>query len=303
MGHLFRMLRFAQFLREQNQQCKFFLNEHRQAFEILNQAGFEYEVVSLMDIESAWETKLIQRYRVNFWINDRLDTSYEHAARVRQAGARLVGFDDRGPGADLADINVAALVFDDMGQLHGKKVLAGPEYLVLDRQIDAFHRERRDLGKVIISMGGSDTHGATLRLLDILREAPVSVMVNVGPGFEHMDRLKQIIPDSFDLQVNVPSLVEAFYQFDLAFTAGGVTPFEAAASGLPCVVVATEDFEIPVGRYLEETGSCLFAGHLHHMKQIDLSSLAKHIHHMSCRGLACFDTRGAERIYGEMMRL
>lgn len=303
MGHLFRMLRFARFLREQNQPCVFFLNEHREAFRILEQSGFSYEVVPLQDTESGWEAELANRHRIKIWINDRLDTASEHAARVRQAGVKLVSFDDRGRGADLADINVAALVFEDMGQLRGKKVLTGPEYLVLDRQIDVFRRERQGLGKVIVTMGGSDTYGATLRLIDVLHDAPVSVTINVGPGFKHMDQLKQRMPGSFDLQVNVPSLIEAFYGFDLAFTAGGITPFEAAASGLPCVVVATEDFEIPVGRYLASTGSCLFAGHLHHMKEIDLSSLAENIHHMSRRGLERFDTRGAERIYGEMMRL
>lgn len=303
MGHLFRMLRFAQFLREQEQACVFFLNEHQQAFRILEQSGFDYAVAPLQDIESCWEANLISRYGIDVWVDDRLDTAREHALHVRDAGARLVSFDDRGEGAELADINVAALVFDHVGRLRGGKVLSGPKYLVLDPQIDAYRRVRSGLGKVVVSMGGSDTYGVTLQIVEALRYSQVPVAIIVGPGFEHMQALRQILPESFELKVNVPSLVEAFYEFDLAFTAGGVTPFEAAASGLPCVVVATEDFEVSVGRYLESTGSCVFAGHYQQMREINLPALAEHIHKMSHLGLESFDTQGAERIYREIRQL
>ena len=41
-------------------------------------------------------------------------------------------------------------------------------------------------------------------------------------------------------------MAEEMSRHDLAVTGGGMTPFEANAAGLPCIVVANETFEIQV---------------------------------------------------------
>ena len=68
--------------------------------------------------------------------------------------------------------------------------------------------------------------------------------------------------------------MEEFSHYDLAITGGGITPFEANAAGLPCVVIANEDFEIPVGLGLEKLGGTVFAGHY---SQIDAKLLSENL--------------------------
>ncbi len=302
MGHLFRMLHFASFLREQNEDVIFFMNAHQPAMTILNENGFDFEAVALDDLQSDWERQLIQKHGVDVWVNDRLDTDVMHARRVKDAKVKLVTFDDRGEGAAMADLHVAALIFDEVRELKGRKVLSGVQYLILDKGIDDYRRQRLALNKIVISMGGSDTYGVTVQVVEMLKGSKIPVTVIVGPGFEHLERLQQVMPDHFDLRVNVPSLAEAFVEFDLAFTAGGVTPFEACASGLPCIVVATEKFEMPIGRYLEETGATIYAGYYKEMKKINVDSCVN-IQTMSECAMLCVDTKGVDRVYKEIMVL
>ncbi len=299
MGHLFRMLHFASFLREQNEDVIFFMNAHQPAMTILNENGFDFEAVALDDLQSDWERQLIQKHGIDVWVNDRLDTDARHARRIKDTAVRLVTFDDRGEGAAMADLHVAALIFDEVRELKGRKVLSGVQYLILDKGIDDYRRQRLALNKIVISMGGSDTYGVTVQVVEMLKGSKIPVTVIVGPGFEHLERLQQVMPDHFDLRVNVPSLAEAFAEFDLAFTAGGVTPFEACASGLPCVVVATERFEIPVGKNLEKLGVALYVGYYKDMKEIDVDS-SINVQAMSERAMLCVDTKGAERVYEEI---
>jgi len=302
MGHLFRMLRFALFLRQKGERVIFYLNHHAAAMTILQDAHFDYRIVKLEDITSNWEQGVIQCDGVAVWVNDRLNTCRQHAKHVKAANIKLVTLDDLGSGAELSDLNVAALVFDRLSELQGCKVLSGAKYLILDQKIGRFQRVRTEIKKVLVSMGGSDTYGVSLQVVQQLKQAPLAVTVIAGPGFEHIEHLQKLMPECFELRVNVPSLVEMFSEFDLVFTAGGVTPFEACATGLPCVVTATEEFEIPVGKELEKMGGCVFAGYYKNAKY-SLAFDDMDIRKMSEQAMLSVDGKGSERVYREVIAL
>jgi len=302
MGHLFRMLRFASFLREHNEQIVFFVNAHQPAMTILNENGFDYEIVNLSDTQSNWERKLIQKYGINVWVNDRLDTDAIHVRNVKDAKVKLVTFDDRGDGASMADLHVAALIFDGAHELRGRKILSGVQYLILDKGIDSYRHQRLALNKIVVSMGGSDTYGVTIQVVEMLKNSKIPVTVIVGPGFEHMERLQQVMPGHFELRVNVPSLAKVFSEFDLAVTSGGITPFEACASGLPCIVIATEEFEIPVGKHLKKMGAALYAGYYKELRELSVVP-SLNVQAVSERAMLRVDLKGSDRVYKEIMVL
>ncbi len=73
---------------------------------------------------------------------------------------------------------------------------------------------------------------------------------------------------------------------------------EAAASGLPCMVVANEVHEIQIGQYLERNGCALFAGYYKEMNPGRIKEMEEvgKISEMSQRGPETVDLSGAERI-------
>lgn len=303
MGHLFRTLNLSDTLKKAGIEHIFFVNAHQPSLDILDRHGVSFERVDLSDMESDWESRLINKYGVNVWVNDRLDTDLVHARNVKKNDIVLVTFDDRGSGAELADIHFAALVFEGREQLRGEKLFTGPEYLILNPEINEFRRERESVRKILVTLGGSDTYGVTLKVTRALASSGRKAVVLTGPAFEHQNDLDNIAGEhgaTLELVKTVPSLMRFFSDFDLAVTGGGITPFEANASGLPCVIVANETFEIPVAEFLHKLGSSVFSSY--HTDFSDskffscLNEAAGKIHDMSLKGMQNFDTCGAERI-------
>lgn len=302
MGHVFRAINLALGLRRAGQPCTILVNGDPPALRRLEQAGLTYATVNLNDADSDWEGRFIEEARIRVWINDRHDTDAGHAAKVSRRGVRLATFDDRGGGAAHADLNVVALAFDSDEQLPGRKVLRGLRYLVLNPDVAKHRRLRHRPGRTLVTLGGTDTHGVTITVVHCLRAAGRTATVIVGPGFLHDAQLSEAIGPGFEVKRDVPSLVAELEHYDLAITGGGITPFEANASGLPCIVIANEPFEIPNGRELARLGSSVFAGY---HTAIDESVMTRDfpLEAMSRAGLEHISLDGADRVASELMAL
>jgi spore coat polysaccharide biosynthesis predicted glycosyltransferase SpsG len=300
LGHLYKALNLAALLREKNHPFVILLNQDPKAARILEKHQLNFHTVSLSDIHSNWEAEQIGRLGISLWLNDRLDTQIEHSRHVKDQGVRLVTVDDRGAGAELADLHFAPLLFSGADQLKGKRVLTGHHYLILNREIERYQRVRREIRSIVVSLGGSDTYGVTLKIVNILKQAGREATIVTGPSFCHDQELLAMTAGSgFLIKSGVPSLIEEFSRHDLAVTGGGVTPFEANAAGLPCVIVANEVHEIEIGRHLANLGSSRFAGY-HDAIDHAAFSLDLDLEGMSRAGLSRITTQGAQNVYREL---
>jgi spore coat polysaccharide biosynthesis predicted glycosyltransferase SpsG len=302
MGHFYRGLNLITHLRQRSIPHIVLINDYPTACGLLRAGGIEFQIVPLADIVSNWEARLIERHRISVWTNDRLDTESAHAKHVKENGSKLVTFDDRGGGAAYADLHFAALAFEDRELLKGSKVFTGVDYLILNAEIDRYRHHRQHLDKIVVTMGGTDTYGVTIRVVEALKESESGATLVLGPGFQHDTALDEVLDGRFVVRRNVPSLIREFSEFSLAVTGGGITAFEAAASGLPCLIVANEMCEIPAARYLEDVGCAVFAGHHSHF---DGGAFKRPlpIDAMSRAGLSHIRTGGLENVCRELLTL
>jgi spore coat polysaccharide biosynthesis predicted glycosyltransferase SpsG len=295
MGHFFRALNLAAALGRAGQACKFLINAHEPTLRLLEKAGQSHVTVDLSDHETDWEGRLIEREGIHCWINDRLNTDARHSENVKRRRIPLVTFDDRGSGAEMADLNIAALALDENETLPGRRVLRGIDYLILNPDIANHRRIRYEIKRLLVTLGGSDTYGVTVKVVRSLRAAGRTATVVVGPAFRHNTELADAIGSEFEVKRGVPSLVAEFESHDLAITGGGVTPFEANASGLPCIVIANEIFEVPIARGLTKLGGSVFAGYYTEMDESVLASDLP-VEAMSRAGMEHIDLGGADRV-------
>lgn len=302
MGHFFRALNLAAALRQAGQTCKILINAHEPALRLLEGAGIDHATVDLADLESDWEGHLIEKERIRVWVNDRLSTDAHHAAKVKRRNIPLVTFDDRGGGAALAELNIAALAFDPDEALPGLRVLRGIDYLILNPEIARYRRLRHHAGRLLVTLGGSDTYGVTAKVIRCLRAAGRVATVIVGPGFRHEAELAEVLGPGFEVRRGLRSLITEFGNYEVAITGGGITPFEANASGLPCIVIASEFFEVPIARELARLGGSIFAGY--HM-EMDETILKRDlpVEAMSRAGIEHIGLGGASRVVSELVSL
>ena len=153
----------------------------------------------------------------------------------------------------------------------------------------------------MVSLGGSDTHGVTFKVATYLKNKGMSATIILGPAFEHTC-CNDLLNNNFVIKRNVPSLINEFYKHDVAITGGGITPFEANASGLPCIIIANELFEIPVALQIQEIGSSIFAGY-HNKINFPSFKFESNIEKMSNLGVQNIGTNGGKEVYSEILRL
>ncbi len=117
-----------------------------------------------------------------------------------------------------------------------------------------------------------------------------------------MNELEKELTKDYEVINFIPSLMQEFNKYDLAITGGGITPFEANASGLPCLIIANELFEIQNGKYLESINSSKFLGYY---KNINIDILKNifslNIADLSENGLLYLKTTAVEKIYKEIV--
>lgn len=302
LGHLYKTLNFVEYLDGLNERYIVIMNDDPMSTSVLKQRGVTYVTVVLSDTQSDWETTIIKQYGITTWINDRLNTDKKHAAHVKKHRVKLVTFDDRGTGATLTDLHIAPLVFSGKGLLQGKRVLTGINYLVLSKGIDGCRHVRKHLDSILVTLGGSDTYGVTLQVVALLKRLNKRATVVVGQSFQHHTELEQIIDERFTVKRGVPSLIQEFMHHDLAITGGGVTPFEANASGLPCIIIANELHEIEIGQYLAGLGSSIFAGYYRALDE-RVFSMGLNLITMSRSGIEKIRTDGVENVFREVKSL
>jgi spore coat polysaccharide biosynthesis predicted glycosyltransferase SpsG len=295
MGHLFRSCVLAEALRASGRTVKLYLSDHAPGIDEVKRRGLAFGVVPDQVRDIAWEPQRILSDKIEIWINDMHGTDRRSTQRIKATGVPVVTLDDRGSGAADSDLHIAALFFDPREQPAGRRVLLGTDYLILNPEIAKHRRQRSTDARWIVTLGGADTYGVTPKVMRLLSRHGRSATVIVGPAFTHDAELAAAASGNFVIKRNVASLIEELGAHDIAITGGGVTPFEAHASGLPCIVIANEDFEVPVGRSLAERGGAIYAGHHGAIDETALSSSIP-VADMSAAALRAITLDGTRRV-------
>lgn len=294
MGHFYRALNMLTYFSNVNEQAVLVINNDRAAIHILDEKQVLYEIVDYNDITSNWEKDIIKKHQVDVWLLDKFETGTELAEHVKNEGAILAAIDDCGIGAELVDLHFCAMLFHD---LRGKHIYSGKEYMILNPEIVKYRRQRTELRKILVTLGGSDTYGVTVKVVKLLKQKGYSADIVTGPNFQHKDLLNQEINSDFVVYETVPSLIAKFYEYDLAITGGGVTCFEANASGLPCIIVANESHEIDNGKYLASFNGAKFAGYHDNITEKDIDIDSINIKEMSTAAMQAIPLNGMDNIY------
>lgn len=294
MGHFYRALNILEYLQKVKEDALLVINWDPVSIQILDEKKILYEIVDYSDVTGNWERDLIWKYRVDVWLLDKFETDAQLAKHVKNENVILAAIDDCGEGARLVDLHFCSMLFQN---ICGINICTGKEYLILNPQIGQYKRMRSKLHKILVTLGGSDTYGVTVKVVKILKEKGYGADVIIGPNFQHREQLRQEIDEGFAVYDTVPSLIAKFYEYDLAITGGGVTVFEANASGLPSITIASEPHEIEIAEYAQQFGGCVFAGYYKNLREeaFDLDNLD--IKTMSVNGMKAFPLNGIENIY------
>lgn len=288
-GHLYRCLTLAEHLQSHAVTFGGDIDEH--AASIIT-SRFKVSPDSLLP---SGETIRPGHHRA-VWVADRLDTTRTYMAQVALSGWRILAIENLGDGLQFAD-RVVNDLYGSVPYPADWSVLR-PEFLALP----AF--ELRDPAeRVLVTMGGTDPSNLTLKVIEALRwESGVRLSVIPPPGRPS---------DTYRFAVEQPNVAAEMRRADLVVTSGGRTVGEAAAVGVPTIVLAQNARELThrhlgwdFGNVNLGLGELVGAGDLASTVRSVLRDLNLRCDLME-RSRRYVDGRGAERIANlveEMMR-
>lgn len=185
----------------------------------------------------------------------------------------------------------------------------GAEYLVLFPELKKYHTLEKnikiDIEKVVITMGGMDSHNHTQILVGMLTKIEgLTIDVVVGGGFKDIQQLHQLYDSYTNVNIyqNISFLYQLIYDADLVFCAGGNTLYEVAAIGTPAMIIPSAAHEERTAKNFEEKGFGIVCyrkeleeGHM--MTKLKLIAEYELRKKMSCCGKDIVDGYGDTRMY------
>lgn len=146
------------------------------------------------------------------------------------------------------------------------KFLLGTKYALLRKEFRNIPpKEIKDTAEnILITMGGSDPSGFTLKILEIIKDRKdLKIDVVIGASFEEklVNEINELIKRSGNIStyhdVNAEIMKELMIKADIAISAGGSTLYELAAAGVPTLVIIAADNQIRNVEYMSKA-ECIF---------------------------------------------
>lgn len=181
---------------------------------------------------------------VDVVVNDILDTDEAYVLALKNAGLRVINFEDLGHGARHADLVINA-IYPERRFLPNHYF--GPRYFLARNEfiVGATQSVRPDVASVLVTFGGTDPSDLTRRVLAAIgpycAERSIAIDVILGRGYAHPPPASR---DGVSVYRDVRNISEFMRRADVAFTSAGRTVLELALVGTPSIVLAQNEREV-----------------------------------------------------------
>ena len=340
-GHVMRCLTLADALRERGAECIFLSRDHAaNLHEIVEARG--HSILSLGGVDGVtsqnpsvigyahWLGVDLQRdvddtrsrlasLHLDWLVVDHyaLDVQWEES--MRPFCSRIMAIDDladRNHSVDLLlDQNLGAVASHYEYKVPKKCVLLlGPRYALLRQEFvklrihSLFRRNKGNLYKLLITMGGVDREDVTSSVLDALElcdlQEGFAVTVVMGPSAPWIDKvIAKVERLSFPTVVleNAHNMGELMRDADLAIGGAGSTAWERCCLGLPSLQIVLAENQRRIANALSQAGAAYFLDRSN--LEVDLVQMMKSLAQdhmrlvrMSAAAAQVTDGQGAERV-------
>ncbi len=312
MGHVYRSLAIADALRESSRADVAFLMtaDCEQGIKTVSrQGGYPVRVAATHDLETYLEQ--VRDFAPAILINDlkRLDDAYLRAlAHLGCTTVNLVDTPEDLERTETYEQVIVSVMKEDRETEEG--FYAGPEYAILREQFRGREKRLREVpSRLLLTFGGSDPQGLTVRAVQALAGLPreVELVAVTGPAFSHGAELQAALA-GLPRQVRLVSeasgahIADLMLEADLVLCSGGMTVYEIAALGTPGLVLAQNAREDARMRAFARHGTIEYLGLGADLPVAELGAAALRLlqdaarrREMSARGQALVDGLGALR--------
>lgn len=269
LGHVMRCLALADAL--DGCDLLFWAREDEDIQKILEGRKVTYiKYHETIENELAFIANELKRNNIDALIVDLLQYPSNYLKELSETGVKLITLHELEVRDDFSDLVINYNSFRNFTQYYKKdekRQCFGLRYAILREGIRKFKAARisKIVRNILITMGGSDPMGITLKAANALKSLPgnIQVVIHVGPAFKHRTRLNEIrnqIAGRYVIEENVSELAELMIKADIAVAAAGNTMYELCYLGVPAMVIAQNGHQYEFATELDLNGAVISLG-------------------------------------------
>ena len=310
-GHFSRCVALASALRDRlGLGIIFAVNEEAAVAKRLEVEGFRYFIVTQNSDEESQFSELLVNNKVDAIVFDGQNgLSNEY---IQALSAVTVVIDDSSDRRLVTDLGFYPPVpqFEKLNWQNAKGCyFHGWDWVVLNLP-SQISRQQSDDGtpQVLLTMGGSDPKGFTLKALKAMGQVEQSFKLHlvVGPAFKQTQQVTELIKElKLNVQIyqSLPNLFRLMSKADIAVASFGVTAYELASMGVPVILLSLTDDHSQTAQLFNEFGMGISLGLGENISELELAKQVNNLlanvserNTMSQQGQKLIDGKGAERI-------
>lgn len=208
--------------------------------------------------------QLLKKVRPDVLVRDSGSTSKDEMAKLRQLVPSILHIDDFGEGGEQADLVIQTLYAEQTESLPSHYIaghetfLADPAFLEY-KESGLLKKPSFSSPHLVIYFGDEDAGNLTYRALRHVKQLqiPLKITVLIGSNYTHDLSEIQLMALSHRNTVvkKAPdNLASVYAAADLILCGSGYMPYEVAVIGVPCVVLAQNEFESNLAFPKEQDG-------------------------------------------------
>lgn len=344
-GHIMRCLSLADSLKEMGARCTFICRPHKgHLIKLIIERGHIAKPLPKLEetefllpserehtawLGTDWSTdaqdslQVLDTFKVDWLVVDHYALDWRWEGRLRTKCDKVMVIDDlanRRHDCDvLLDQNLMRSAKDYVGLLkpHTNTLLGQqfslihPEFAQL-RSKSLARRDKPQLNKLLVTMGGVDRTNATVQVLEALSTYNFSnnLQINVvmgphAPWLNEVEQQAKKMPYTTKVLVGINYMAQLMTESDLCIGASGSTSWERCCLGLPTIVLILAENQRTIGNSLELVGAAVVADL--HLLSSDKGLISKcfevnHLISMSKKAALITDGLGTQRISMRLLK-
>ena len=314
-GNFNRCLTLAEGLRKKKYKISFIIDDHQPIIRELIKRKFQYKIISKfrsINKEALFLIKLLNKKNLKFLILDTRERSEQLSEKISTSNIQVILLDDAWVTKVWSNIIINGTMIKKFQnykkQYKNSKIFVGAKYFIIDQNFSKNRKMYRDIKQksrysVVVSIGGSDPHGVTSKILDSISDLDeIDIRVILGPLMNQ--KIKHSHQRSNISFIKSPRFIwDEFRKADLVISNAGNTLFELAAQKIPTVCIPAVEHQVPYARYFQNNGFGINLGLWKNIQNKKIKNSVKKIlsdtamrKKMNSQGNKIIDGRGLYRV-------
>ncbi len=320
MGHISRCFELAKKIQKFNVMPYFLIKDDKRAIKLIEESGFQFSTLSKTDNDEKEISMLMNLHRkIKFnclFIDLKKNKSRKFFTKLKKICKTIV-IDNTNRSSLYADLIIWPWVKEqypkDVILKNPQKILVGPEYMVLG-DIKKNKKNKKRQNSILISMGGSDKRGLTLRIINSFKKSRHKFHIDIvmGAFFSNNHKIHNAIKNDkrFAVITNNKGLISLMSNYKIGIFTFGITTCEAFFTGLPSLILSHSNEN---DSYAKKTSDYDCMKYLGHYRIINFNQLPKTTFSLmknsalckkySINGQNLVDGKGSERIAKKIVEL